>query len=192
MKSLQESLFDTDLVNQDHPIEKLKKYLSKKPNWSELMELALGMSDGDFDAVRNTDLKQWAEDIYDKYYTPNVGAMQYRYQPLSYGVLEIAGTKWSGKIHYLLDQEAMDWLKFGTIHNDVCWNDKMYTNQFEIPHYFWNDRKGYNNDIYEWVIVNHKWEVVVIANRHSYDKTDQDIVHSLIEFVSKYYKKGTR
>ena len=171
MKSLQESLFDKDLVKSDTEYEKLIKSLQRKQDLDEIWNWCSGFHSGDFDDVRNKYLRQWGEDLYEKYQ----GKILY---PGATGEFTVAGMTES-------DKEAMECLGFGQIHTEVHWNDCMYGSHLEIPWPFWDAEKE-GKDIFEWIMVNRGPWVSLIVNRKSYDELDQKVIHTLIESLHKW------
>ena len=190
MKSLTESLFDGDLIKKELPYNKLIKFIQSSSNLEKLhiREFVAGLEhSGVADHITNPLLRDWCNELGNKYFN---------YLP---GKLSITSIDPKSD-----DKEAMNWLKFGEIHNNVSWNDSMYANSFDIPWSFWYDKGNKKQDVYEWIIfttgnndvINAMHavltNVIVIVNRKSYDEIDQKLLHAMIETIHKYYKKGTR
>ena len=178
MKSLTESLFDGDLIEKELPYDKLLKILQKKPDWMNIRRFVGGLKNpGIANHLTDPLIRNWCNELRDKYFN---------YLP---GKLNMIAIDSKSDDH----KEAMNWLKFGEIHNKVSWNDSMYANSFDIPWSFWYDKGDKKQDVYEWIIfTTDGCDVILIVNRKSYDELDQKLLHTLIESIHKYYKKGTR
>lgn len=169
MKSLQESLFDSDLVSQKLPYEKLlKSRISKK----DITELIAGVNEEDFDNIKNRHLKRWAEEFYNKYYKNNPRILWLGLYGLYYPKEESS-------------QEAVNWLKFNKIHTDISWNDRMYAQSLDV-YLFNKDSDG----IFEWIMFSNHTnrstsEAHLLVNRKEYDEMDQKVIHKMIETIAK-------
>ncbi len=173
MKSLQESLFDTDLVSQKLPYEKLLKGRISK---QDILSFIAGFYEGDFIDVRNSVFRKWCKDFYNR----EVGDQKDL-------VLYAAYYTWEEK--GLVSQEAIDWLKPGKIHHIVSWNDCMYANSLDVDWSFWGGEDHWNT-IYEWIFVQQKnrWgdsNLYILVNRKEYAGFDRAIIHKMIETLSK-------
>jgi len=89
--------------------------------------------------------------------------------------------------------DAASWIKFGMVHHGATWNDRMYASQFDIPWKFWEgpNKSDAYDEINEWIAWKQDGDVFVIVNRKSYNELDRKLLHTLIESIHKYYKKGT-
>ena len=170
MKSLQESLFDSDLVSQKLPYEKL---LKSKITIDDIIGLIGGINEEDYDDIKNQYLIKWAEDFYNKYYKGEKRML------------------WLG-LYGLYDpkeescQEAINWLKFNKIHADICWNDRMYASSLDIA--FFDDKDS--GGIFEWIMFDHRSIfnsrlAYLLVNRREYDELDQKVIHKMIETIAK-------
>ena len=171
MKSLQESLFDSDLTTQDLPSQKLLKGRISK---EDILHFIAGWYDGDFINVKNPAFHTWCEDFWNK----EVGDKKSNLLGAGYYT-------WNPKDSVTL--EAIDWIKPGKIHDKVCWNDVMYANSLDVFHGFWG-KEGTWDNITEWVLVTRKdgsgYDTYLLVNRKEYDEIDQQIIHKLIQIVS--------
>ena len=175
MKSLTESLFDRDLITKDLPYESLYKHLQKRLDPKQIRRWIVGLGKPHMVSnINDKDLRWWCEELIKKDIRPAVLGIE------SFSNLSD-------------DDDAREWLKFGTIHDYVCWNDRMYANSADIPWIFWESSGDSTGDnITEWIMWNNKeGDVMVITNRKHYPPEDQKALHLLIENISKYNKKGT-
>ena len=172
MKSLKESLFDDDLAVQELPYEKLLKGRMSKDDVLFFIEASY---DGGFNNIKNTTFRNWCNDFWNK----EVGDKKD-------DILRVGYYTWNPKNDITL--EALDWLKPGKIHNKVHWNDAMYANSLDVFWGFWGDEKKWDN-IIEWTLVTQKsgvgYNIYILANRKEYDEIDQQIIHKMIETISK-------
>ncbi len=172
MKSLQESLFDSDLVSQNLPHEKLfKSRITKK----DITELIAGINEDDFDNIKNRHLKSWAEDFYRKYYKNNPKIWWL-------GTFGLYDPKDSAC------KMAIDWLRFNNIHTDISWNDRMYASSLDVD--FFNNTGSDSDGIFEWIMFSNYMnrstsEAYLLVNRKEYDEIDQKIIHKMIEIIAK-------
>ena len=175
MKSLQESLFDNDLVTQELPAQKLLKGRISKDDVLFFIEGLEGSYEGDFINIKNPVFLKWCREFWNKEVGDKNG-----------DVLRVGYYAWNPKNDITL--EALDWLKPGKIHDKVHWNDAMYANSLDVFWGFWGDEKKWNN-ITEWVLVTQKrgsgYNTYILVNRKEYDEIDQQIIHKLIQIVSK-------
>ena len=172
MKSLKESLFDSDLVSQEHPYEKLLKERISKDDVLFFIE---GSYKGDFMNIKNQTFRGWCNDFWDK----EVGDKREDYSRVGYYT-------WNPKNNITL--EAFDWIKPGKIHDKVHWNDAMYARSLDVFWGFWG-KEGTWDNIIEWVLVTQKsgsgYNTYLLANRKEYDEIDQQIIHKLIKIIAK-------
>lgn len=173
MKSLQESLFDKDIITQRLPYEKLMK---SNITIKDIAGLIGGINSEDYDDIKNRHLKRWAADFYNKYYK---GEMRMLWLGL-YGLYDPKEESC---------REAISWIKFNKIHTDICWNDRMYASSLDIE-FFDRDSEG----IFEWVMFDQSSVYGVhcaylLVNRKEYDELDQKVIHKMIEAI---IKKGDR
>ena len=173
MKSLTESLFDSDLIKKDTEYENLIKSLQRKQDLDEIWQWCSGFQAGDFDDVKNKYLRKWGEEMYKKYSGSKCNRPGYP-GDLTISVLNTE------------DKEVIEQLEFGKIHTEVHWNDCMYASSLDIPWSFWSQAERDWGDISEWIIVNRGPWVSLIVNRKSYDELDQQAVHALIESLHKW------
>ena len=172
MKSLQESLFDPNLVSQKLPWEKLLKGRISK---NDILFFIEGSEDGIFTNIKNPTFYKWCKDFWNK----EVGDRHGEISKVGYYT-------WNQKND--ISQEALDWIKPGKIHDNVCWNDAMYANSLDVSWGWWGKEEKWNN-IIEWILVTEKsgvgYNTYLLANRKEYDEVDQQIIHKLIQILSK-------
>lgn len=173
MKSLQESLFDKNLVSSDLAIEKL---LKSKIAISDIVGMIDGIGVEDYDDIKNQLLVKWADNFHNKYYKGER-------RMLWLGLCGLYDPKEESC------QEAINWIKFNKIHTDICWNDRMYASSLDIE-FFDKDSEG----IFEWVMFDQRSVygshcAYLLVNRKEYDELDQKVIHKMIETINK---KGAR
>ena len=172
MKSLKESLFDSDLVSQNLPYEKLLKGRISK---DDILHFIAGSYEGDFINIKNPAFHAWCNDFWDKEVGNKPGEIS-----------RIGYYTWNPKNDITL--EALEWIKPGKIHDKVHWNDAMYANSLDVFWGFWGNEKKWDN-ITEWILVTQKsgagYNTYLLANRKEYDEMDQQIIHKLIQILSK-------
>ena len=180
MKSLQESLFDSDLVSQKLPYEKL---LEGRISKDDILFFIEGSYEGDFifTNIKNPAFRMWCHDFWNKEVGDkrigNISRVE---------ISRIGYYTWNPKND--ITREALDWLKPGKIHNKVVWNDAMYANSLDILWGFWGEKDKWNN-ITEWILVTEKsgvgYNTYLLVNRKEYDEIDQAVIHKLIETMAK-------
>ena len=180
MKSLQESLFDSDLVLQKLPYEKL---LKGRISRDDILHFIAGCYEGDFINVKNRVFRKWCSDFWDREIGENGTWDADTLCPGYY--------TWVSKND--TSQESLDWIKPGKIHNDVTYNDAMYANALDVSWKWWGEKQQWKN-ITEWTIVtkntNSGYFVYALANRKDYSETDQVVIHKIIKLISN--EKSTR
>lgn len=171
MKSLQESLFDNDLASKQLTHEKLLKGRISK---NDILNFIEGSYEGDFN-IKNPTFRNWCHDFWDK----EVGNKKD-------DILRVGYYTWNPKNAITL--EALDWLKPGKIHDKVHWNDAMYANGLDVYWGFWG-KEGTWDNITEWILVTQKlgkgYTMYILVNRKDYDEIDQQVIHKMIEIISK-------
>lgn len=170
MKSLKESLFDSNLVSKELPYEKLfKGRISKNDIVNFIREYYYK---DNFTNIKNPIFFKWCNDFWNK------KAKRY--------ILSACYWVWNPKND--ISQEALDWIKPGKIHNKVVWNDVMYANSLNVNRGWWGKEQQWNN-ITEWILIIEKngtgYDTYLLANRKEYDEIDQLIIHKMIEILSK-------
>lgn len=171
-----ESLFDKDLVSQEHPYEKLLKSTISK---NDVLSFIEAWNEGDFLSIKNRNLLEWGKDFYNK----EVGDRRDL-------VLKAGYYTWN--VENDITQESFNWLKPGKVHTKVTWNDCMYADTIDVSWGFWGGEDHWDT-ITEWVLVNkndrsmsihgiHTW---ILVNRKEYDEIDQQIIHKLIKIIAK-------
>ena len=173
MKSLKESLFDSNLISQKLPYEKL---LKGRVSRDDILHFIAGCYEGDFINIKNPQFRQWCSDFWDRE-AGETGTWKTSY-PGYY--------TWVPKDD--ISQEAFDWIKPGKIHDDVVYNDAMYANSLDVSWKWWGEQQQWKN-ITEWILIIKKLEpgynVYILANRKEYDEIDQAMIHKMIETLSK-------
>ena len=170
MKSLKESLFDSNLVSQKLPYEKL---LKGRISRDDILSFIDGWEEGDFLGIKNSNFREWSHEFYNK-------------EP----VLKAGYYTWNSKNN--ISQEAIDWLKPGKVHTKVTWNDCMYANSLDVSWKFWGSKINSDN-ITEWILINKNDRGLgirgvhtrILVNRKEYSEFDQAMIHKLIETISK-------
>ena len=176
MKSLKESLFDSDLVSQNLPYEKLLKSRISK---DDVLSFIDGWTEGDFLGIKNPNFLKWSREFYNKEVEDNKGI-----------VLKPGYYTWNPKND--IAQESLDWLKPGKVHTKVTWNDRMYANSLDVSWGFWGSNINSDN-ITEWILINKNDRGIgirgvhtrILVNRKEYTEFDQAMIHKLIETISK-------
>ncbi len=178
MKSLQESLFDNDLVSKKLPYEKL---LSGRISKQDIHTFINGLDYGDFGHVKNKIFRKWCSGFYHKI------------SDFSKPFLPPGVYTWVGEDYFSSEavQDALNWLKPGKRHTDLSFNDSMYANVF-IGNMLW-DGVGSNSDasknITEWVMDCEKdsngYAIWFLINRKEYDDADQMVIHKMIETLCR-------
>ena len=178
MKSLQESLFDTDLATRELPAQKLLKGRISKDDVLFFIE---GSYEGDFINIKNPVFLKWCREFWNK----EVGDKSTLFKSNN-DILRVGYYTWNPKNDITL--EALDWIKPGKIHDKVHWNDAMYANSLDVSWEWWG-KEGTWDNITEWTLVTQKggpgYDIFLLANRKEYDEIDQMIIHKLIQIVSK-------
>ena len=173
MRSLKESLFDSDIISQNLPYEKLLKGRISK---NDVLIFIEENYEGDFINIKNPVFRKWCDDFWNKEVGDKHGGE----------ILRVGYFTWNQKSD--ISQEALDWIKPGKIHDNVCWNDVMYANSLDVNWYWWGKEKQWDN-IIEWILVIEKrgagYDIYLLANRKEYDEMDQQIIHKLIQILSK-------
>lgn len=172
MKSLKESLFDSDLVSKELPYEKLLKGRISK---DDILSFIEGSYEGFFMNIKNSKFRKWCNDFWNREVGDKNGE-----------ILQVGYYTWNPKND--ISQEAIDWLKPGKIHNNVVWNDAMYANSLDVSWEWWGKEQQWNN-ITEWILVTQKkvsgYDTYLLANRKEYTEFDQAIIHKMIEILAK-------
>jgi len=160
-----ESLFDKDLATRELPYQKLLKERISKDDILNFIEGSYGR-----DNIKNPTFRNWCHDFRNK----------------EGDILGVGFYAWNPKNDITLD--ALDWIKPGKIHDKVHWNDAMYANSLDVYWSFWG-KEGTWDNITEWVLVTQKsgegYNTYILVNRKEYDEIDQQIIHKLIQIVSK-------
>ncbi len=167
-----ESLFDNDLTTRELPYQKLLKGIISK---DDILNFIEGSYEGDFLNIKNPVFLKWCHEFWNKEVGDKNG-----------DILRVGFYAWNPKNDITLD--ALDWIKPGKIHNKVHWNDAMYANSLDVYWSFWG-KEGTWDNITEWVLVTQKsgegYNTFILVNRKEYDEIDQQIIHKLIQIVSK-------
>lgn len=176
MKSLKESLFDSNLVSKELSYEKLLKGRISKDDILFFIEGSYeGDYEGDFINIKNPKFLKWCHDFWDRGVENKNGE-----------ILRAGYYTWNPKND--ITQEALDWIKPGKIHNKVVWNDAMYANSLDVNWDWWGKEQQWNN-IIEWVLIIEKsgagYNTYLLANRKEYNEIDQAIIHKMIEILAK-------
>ena len=173
MKSLQESLFDTDLISKASLWEEMLDFC--KPNKNHLADISRLL----IDIWKHEGNLKWIEHMLEEgkklgkffAYTltpPNM--LKNLYDPKTEGpVIE-------------------SYIKPGKIHKGMNRLTPTYLNMIGIRMNVW----GELNDVSEWIFYVYDDIPFVIINRKTYDELDQQVIHAMIANIHKYYKKGTR
>lgn len=175
MKNLSESLFDSDLVSRKLPWEKLINGRISKDDIKKFVE---GGSEGEFRGIKNPTFYHWADEFYDR---AVIGVQFEKRKAFTYST-------WNPKND--ISQEAIDWIKPGTIHKGLCWNDRMYASSLDIPWYIWGNENDWK-DITEWILFTTNssgsprgLNTYLLINRNTYDDIDQTVMRKLITVAS--------
>lgn len=172
MKTLAESLFDKDIVSSSLPYEKLLRGRISK---NDILFFIEGIEDGIFTNIKNPTFYKWCKDFWNK----EVGDRHDE-------ILKVGYYAWNPKNDITL--EALDWIKPSKIHDKVVYNDAMYANSLDVSWGWWGKEEKWNN-IIEWILVTEKsgvgYNTYLLANRKEYDEIDQQIIHKLIQILSK-------
>lgn len=171
MKSLKESLFDSNLISKELPYEKLLKGRISKNDILNFIQGYLVL-EGNFKDIKNPNFFKWCSDFWNK--------------KVEGPILNVCYWVWNPKNDITLD--ALDWLKPGKIHNKVVWNDAMYANSLDVSWEWWGKEQQWNN-ITEWILIIEKngtgYDTFLLANRKECDAIDQAVIHKMIEILAK-------
>ena len=178
MKSLQESLFDDNLVSKKLPYEKL---LSGRIGKQDIHEFINGLDDEDFGHVKNKIFRKWCRDFYHKIF-------DFSKSFLAPGIYTWVNKDWFSSETV---QDVLNWLKPGKRHTDLSFNDSMYADAF-VGSMLWSGM-DHNSDasknITEWVMDCEEdssgYAIWFLINRKEYDDADQMVIHKMIETICR-------
>lgn len=175
MKTLSESLFDNDLVDQ---VPKYEKVLRGRISKDDVKNFIKGGNEGEFINIKNPNFYHWADEFYDRVIVWSSSGDRNMF----------AYFTWNPKND--ISQEAIDWIKPGTIHKGLCWNDRMYASSLDVSWSVWGDENDWK-DVTEWILFTtpspgtpRGFNTYLLINRSIYNDIDQAIMHKLITIVS--------